>query len=272
MKLQGKVAIVTGAGHGIGRAIALELAREGADIAVVDINEELAKGVVKELAATGTRALPIEADVSKSQQVGAMVETVLAQFGKVDILVNNAGGNARERVSEFKDSTEEIWDFVLARNLKGVLNCSRAVINHMIERKSGAIVSIASFVGILGGPGMADYSAAKAGIIGFTKALAKEVGRYGIRVNAVSPGAIDTGRFEAALKNRPRLAIVGGSMSKGALRRFGKPEEVANVVRFLVSDDASYVTGQNYAVCGGASIAAGASIVAEEMMWGGGAS
>ena len=201
MKLEGKVAMVTGAGQGIGRAIALSLAKEGAGVVVNDINPETAAGVADEIRAMGRRALAIKADVTQSKEVNEMVETALNEMGKIDILVNNAGGSARERVSEFKDSTEEVWDFIIGRNLKGQLNCTRAVINHMIERRSGKILNMASIAGVVGEAGLADYSAAKAGVIGFTKALAKEVGRYGINVNSVAPGPIRTAAFEQLPKD-----------------------------------------------------------------------
>jgi NAD(P)-dependent dehydrogenase (short-subunit alcohol dehydrogenase family) len=246
MKLENRVAIVTGAGSGIGRAIALRLARDGCHVVVNDINLELADKVVAEIKSLSCQAIAVRADVSKSQEVNRMVQTALGGFGRIHILVNNAGGSARQRRSMFHESTEEVWDYVLGINLKGVLNCSRAVINHMIENRSGKIVNIASVAGMVGSSaGMADYSAAKAGIIGFSMALAKEVGSYGINVNCVSPGPIET---------EPILALpeaVREQWKKSSyLGRLGKPEDVAAVVAFLVSDEAGFITGQNYAVCG----------------------
>lgn len=249
MRLEGKSAIVTGAGQGIGRVIALSLAKEGADVVVSDTNIETATRVANEIRSRGRRALAIKADVTRSHEVEEMVKIALNEFGKIDILVNNAGGSARERMSEFRESTEPIWDFVLGRNLGGVLICSRAVINHMIERGYGRIISIASVAGIIGGTGQADYSAAKAGIIGFTRVLAKEVGRYGVNVNAVSPGVIRTG----ALEESPR-EVVAAYLSRQVLKRAGQPEDVANAVIFLASDEASFITGQNLVVCGGVSL------------------
>ena len=250
MRLTGKVAIVTGAGYGIGRAIALTLAREGADIVVNDIDMKPAGDVAEEIRGCGRRVLLVEADVSKSDEVEEMVKASLRQMGKIDILVNNAGGSARERVSDFNVSTEEIWDFVLGRNLKGVLNCTRAVINHMIERGYGKIVSLGSIAGVGGGAGMADYSASKGGITSFAKALAKEVGHYGINVNCVSPGVI----FKTHALEQVNAEVVERYLSKQVLKRQGEPQDVANAVLFLVSDEASFITGHNLMVCGGVGI------------------
>jgi len=268
VKLEGRVAVVTGSGHGIGQATAMALAREGADLAIVDINLEAARNVARDIEAIGRRAVVIRADVTRGKESSDMVATVLGRFGKVDILVNNVGGSLRDRVCEFKDATEDMWDYIIETNLKSLRNCTRAVIDHMIQRRTGKIVSIASFVGIIGGPGLVDYSTAKAGVIGFTQSLAKEVGRYGINVNCVSPGVIDTGHLGGLISRRDLVDIMGGSVSKGALRRFGAPEDIANAVAFLVCDEAGYVTGQNLAVCGGSSIAGGASILGEEFVWG----
>ena len=250
MKLEGKVAIVTGAGYGIGRAIALSLAEEGADIVVDEINVETAGKVAEQIEANGRRALVIEADVSKSDEVDEMVKTSLREMGKIDILVNNAGGSARERAAEFNTSLEEVWDFVLGRNLKGTLNCSRAVINHMIDRKYGKIVNLGSIAGVGGGAGQVDYSSSKGGIIAFTKALAKEVGSHGINVNCVSPGVI----FKTmATEDVPR-EIWERYLSSQLIKRQGEPRDVANAVLFLVSDEASFITGHNLMVCGGVGI------------------
>lgn len=273
MKLQGKVAIVTGSGHGIGRATAITLAKEGADVVVNGVHAGTAEAVAAEIKAMGRRALAVTADVVKSKEANDMVKKAFAQFGKVDILVNNVGGGANRvggKPAEFKDSTEEIWDTVIALSLKPMVNCTHAVINHMVERKYGKIVNIASFVGTIGGPGMVDYSTAKAGIIGFTKSLAKEVGRFNINVNCVSPGVIETeaGHVGKLAADKQMVEIMGGSITMGALRRFGTPQEIANVVLLLVSDDGSFVTGANYAVDAGASIGAGASIAGEWFMWG----
>jgi len=241
-----KVSIVTGAVRGIGSAIALRLAKDGADIAVCDISLEGANRVVKDIEALGRKALAIKTDVSKSGEVKQMVETTLKAFGRIDILVNNAGGSAGERKSLFHESTEEVWDYVIGINLKGVLICSRAVIGQMMSQRSGKIVNIASVSGMIGHKGLADYSAAKAGVIGFTMALAKEVASYGINVNCVSPGPIDTPGIlqRQSADSHERVKKTTG------LGRAGKPEEIANMVAFLTSDEADFITGQNIAVCG----------------------
>ena len=247
MKLENRVAIVTGGSNGIGRAISIGLAKEGADV-VVNFNADTvaANEAVNEIKGLGRKAIAIKTDVSKSDQVNRMIKTVFDEFGKIDILVNNAGGSARERGSLFCESTEEIWDYVIGLNLKGVLNCSRAVINHMIERRSGKIVNISSTAGITGDVGLVDYAAAKAGIGGFTMALAKEVAMYGINVNCVTPGAILTRAVpltQSDIKTEDEQRTMG-------FGRLGTPEDVAPLVVFMVTDGASLITGQNYAVCG----------------------
>ena len=248
MKLENKVAIVTGGANGIGRAIVLRLAQEGADVVIPDIDLEGASKVVQEIEAVERRGLAIKTDVSKSEEVKAMAKTALDKFGKVDILVNNAGGSERGRRCLFKDSTEEVWDYVIGINYKGILNCCRAVINHMINRRSGKIINIASLSGLIGSIKMVDYSSAKGGIIGFTMALAKEVAPYGINVNAVSPGGTLT---PGRLLNPDTLEE---SEKRTGLGRLAKPEEMAAMVAFLASEDANFITGQNYPVCALANI------------------
>jgi len=253
MRLEGKVAIVTGSASkgGIGRAIAHRLAKEGADIVVADIDVEGGKELVKEIEALGRKAIVVKTDLTKSQDTDQLVKTAIDEFGKIDILVNAVGGNAALRWKRsflFHESTEEVLDWVTALNYKSVLNCCQSVIEHMIERRTGKIVSIASTAGVIGKPGGADYSGAKAAVIGFTRALASEVGPYKINVNCISPGPIATENF-------PKTdAIWEDRRQRLALRRMGKPEEIASMVACFVSDDASYVTGQNLCVCGGRSL------------------
>ena len=251
MRLKERIAVVTGSGAGIGRAIALRLAQEGANVVVADIDVERANKVVDETKAFGGNALAIKVDVTKSEETNLMCKVALDEWGRIDILVNNAGGAARgEMRSYFHESKEEAWDFILDVNLKGVLNCCRAVVGHMVERRVGRIVNIGSVSGMLGSAhAMADYSAAKGGVIVFTKSLAKEVGCYGINVNCVSPGPIDTEHLQTLPKD-----VIEKIKNTTYLGRLGKPEDIANMVAFLVSDEASFITGQNFAVCGGRSL------------------
>ncbi|MDF2722778.1 MAG: short-chain dehydrogenase/reductase [Paenibacillus sp.] len=237
MKLQHKTAIITGAAHGIGRAIALRYAKEGANVIVSDINLELANEVVKEIQTAGGEAIAVQVDVRNSAEIAAMVETTLATYGRIDILVNNAGGAARERGTMFHKQTEEVFDWVIDVNLKGTILCTRAVINRMIDQGSGKIISMSSIAGVVGAQTGSEYAATKAGIIAFTKSLAMEVGQHGINVNCIAPGAIVT---------VPRLANI-----KTYLGRTGEPDEVASLALFLCTDEASFITGQNYIIDGG---------------------
>lgn len=251
LRFIGKVAVVTGGGQGIGQCICLSFADEGADVVIIDMNLVAAEAVVADIQAQGRRALALKADVTKSDEVAAAMRAALEQMGKVDILVNNAGGSARSKMSDFAESEESTWDMVIGRNLIGTMNCTRAVINHMIGRSgSGSkIVNIGSGTGVSGSPRQVDYSAAKAGVIGFTKALAKEVGAHGINVNTVSPGVVRT----EGLADVPK-ATVEANLARQAIKRLGEPQDIANAVLFLASDEASFITGQNLVVCGGARI------------------
>jgi NAD(P)-dependent dehydrogenase (short-subunit alcohol dehydrogenase family) len=255
MELRNKVAIITGGGRGIGKAICLKMAEEGADVVVGDISVEWAAQVVTEIEGIGRTGIAVKVDVTNSADVDRMAQTVLDRFGKIDILVNNAGGagelTAEERNVRFSESTEKHWDYIIALNLKGVRNCTRAIIEHMIQLRSGSIVNIASLSGVIGTVSRVAYSTAKAGIIGFTKALAKEVAPFGIRVNAVSPGPIAT---ELLLANPPEY--IERNKRGVLLGRLGKPEEVARIVAFLASEAASYIDGQNIMVDGGKTIGA----------------
>lgn len=239
-RLQGKVAVVTGAGRGIGRAIALRLAADGAAIVVNDLKTEPAAGVASEITAAGGTALAFAADVTKSAEIRSMVDSALARFGQIDILVNNAGGSARLRnnISKFEDADEEVWKWVIDLNLHGTMICIQSVLNHMIGRRYGKIINFGSIAGVAGLATRVDYSAAKGGIIALTKSLAMEVGEYNINVNCISPGAINA---------RPGTDGYEGTW----LGRQGAPSEVAALASFLASDEAGYITGANYLIDGG---------------------
>ncbi|MDO9124793.1 MAG: 3-oxoacyl-[acyl-carrier-protein] reductase [Deltaproteobacteria bacterium] len=243
MELSGKVALVTGAAQGIGKAIALLLARNGADVVVSDINLEKAQETTNEIQGMGRRSFAIKVNVADLKDVERMVEAIVEQFGRIDILVNNAG-ITRDRL--ILRMTEEDWDAVLDVNLKGTFNCTKAVIRHMSKQKSGKIVSIASVSGEMGNPGQANYAASKAGVIGFTKTIAREFAGRGINVNAIAPGYIQTPMTDAVpekAKEELKRMI--------PMERLGKPEDVAQAVLFLVSENSSYITGQVLNVNGG---------------------
>ena len=244
MKLRGRIALVTGAGRGIGKATAIFLAKEGANIAVNDMDLQLAKETAEEIRAIGCEALAIKADVSNKTEVVRMVDTVIKNFGKIDILVNNAGIFSSVPLI---DITEDEWDKVMDVNLKGVFLCSQVVMKFMIKQRSGKIVNIASSAGKVGGIyAGAHYAASKAGVICLTKSLAKQLAQYNINVNAVAPALIETDM----MKDWP-MQVKESLLRQVPLGRFGTPNEVAEAVLFLVSEGANYITGATIDVNGG---------------------
>ncbi|MDY6861770.1 MAG: 3-oxoacyl-ACP reductase family protein [Thermodesulfobacteriota bacterium] len=252
MKLEGKIGMVTGAGQGIGEAIALRFAKEGADVVVIDVNTDAAQKVVNKINDTGRRGLAIKADVTKSNEINEMVKEVLKEFGKIDFLVNNAGW---DKIEPFVKSTEETWDKVIAINYKGQVICCRAVLDHMIERKNGRIINIASDAARVGSSGEAVYSGAKGGVMAFTKTLAREVARYNILVNCVCPGPTETPLVLNAIKASEQASKIAEGLKRAIpLGRMAQPPEIAGAVLFFASDDADYITGQTLSVSGGLSM------------------
>jgi len=244
--LQGKTALITGAARGIGKAIALKFAQEGADVAFTDLNkDEFMEATENELKALGVKAKGYASNAASFEESQQTVDEVMKDFGQIDILVNNAGIT---RDNLLMRMTEQDWDLVLMINLKSVFNLTKAVQKVMMKQRFGSIINMSSVVGVEGNAGQSNYSASKAGMIGFTKSIAQELGSRNIRCNAIAPGFIET-EMTHKLKEDVREAWI----KTIPLRRSGKPEDVANVAAFLASDLSSYVTGQVINVCGGMS-------------------
>lgn len=243
MRLKDKVALITGGARGIGQAIAMTFAREGADIVVADVNLEIAQKTALEIEGLGRKALALEMDVTNFEKVEEGINKILDKMGKVDILVNNAGitkDNLLLRMSQAD------WDVVINVNLKGTFNCIKAVTRPMIKQRSGRIISIASIIGLMGNPGQANYAASKAGIIALTKTVAKELASRNINANAVAPGFIQTemtAKLPEDIKKKMLEAI--------PLAKLGTPQDVANTCLFLASEESSYITGQVITIDGG---------------------
>ena len=245
-RFEDKVAIVTGAASGIGRATAIRLAAEGAAVVIADVNEQGAGDVAKSISEGGGRALAVPVDVTDAPGVRAMTEQAVTAFGKVDILVSNAGW---DRAGPFADTDEELWDRVIAINYRGHLATCHAALPYMRERGGGRIVTVASDAGRVGSSGEVVYSGAKGAVIAFTKGLAREVARYGINVNCVAPGLVDTPLLAGIVEGNEKL--IAAIVRSIPLRRTGVPEEVAAAICFFASPDAAYITGQTLSVNGG---------------------
>ena len=240
--LDSKTALVTGASRGIGRAVALELARRGADVALLATNCELLEEVAKQIEAMGRRALVLVGDVGNMREMRAAFDQIQAAFGRLDILVNNAGINQRQKLDKI---SEEGWDRTIDTNLKGAFICAKLAAEIMIPQRQGWIVNVSSVMGRMGGTSL-DYSASKAGMLGLTKALSRSLAPHNILVNAVAPGPIETDQAKALPPDRMKQLV-----DSTPLGRIGKPEEIATVIAFLVSQDASFITGATIDVNGG---------------------
>jgi 3-oxoacyl-[acyl-carrier protein] reductase len=243
MRLAKKKAMVTGAGRGIGRAIAIEFAKEGADVAINDLELEDARRVADEIESMGREAMAVKGDVADYGAVRAMMKEVFARFGRIDILVNNAGIASKMPLTEM---SKQEWDRMIDVLLNGNFHCAKEVIGRMIEQRSGRIITISSVFGMTGFAEMVHYSAAKGGIIAFTKALAKEVAQYGITVNSIAPGNISTKMHESVPQS-----VIDEIVQMTPVGRLGRPEEVGHLAVYLASEEASFVTGQMISPNGG---------------------
>lgn len=245
--LEGKIALVTGASKGIGEAIAKKLASQGAFV-IVNYNgsKERAEALVAQIREQGADAAPYQCDVADFQAVEAMVKELISAYGRIDILVNNAGITRDNLIMKM---SEEDFDAVLATNLKGAFNTIRHLARQMVKQRSGKIINISSVSGVLGNAGQANYAASKAGVIGLTKSMARELASRGINVNAIAPGFVETEMTQALSET-----VREGATAQIPLRRFGTPREIADVAAFLASDEASYITGQIIHVDGGMAI------------------
>jgi 2-hydroxycyclohexanecarboxyl-CoA dehydrogenase len=249
-RLVGKIAIVTGAAQGIGRAIATRLADEGAAVAIADIQTEAAESTAAELRALGAKAIAVKLDVTKFQDAEAAAAHVERELGPIDILVNNAGW---DKLEPFIESVPETWDKIIAINYRGTLNCCRVIAPRMKARGSGKIISISSDAGRVGSTGEAVYAGCKAAIIGFSKTIARELARYHINVNVVCPGPTETALLRDAMAGREGVLE---AMARGIpFRRLGKPEDLAGAVAFFASSDSDYATGQVISISGGLTMA-----------------
>lgn len=246
MLLENKVCIITGGANGIGKAASLKFAKEGAKTIVCDLNQEQIDAVVSEIEAAGGEAAGFVVDVTNKDQINAMVEGVKAKFGRIDALVNNAGIIMDARLQKM---TEDQFDKVIEVNLKGTYNCTKAVVDTMVEQQSGSIVNTSSIVGLYGNFGQTNYAASKFGVIGFAKTWAKELGKSNVRANAVCPGFIGT----EILNSMPEK-VIKAMEEKVPMRRLGKPEEIANAYAWLASDESSYVNGIVIEVGGGVAL------------------
>ncbi len=248
MRFENKVIIVTGGARGIGKAIAAGFAREGGKVIIADILEDEGAGTVKEITREGGRAFFLKTDVTRKGDVLSTVNRCLEQFGKIDVLVNNVGW---DRLVPFKDTDEEFWDKIIDINYKSVLRFCKAVIEPMMQARYGKIVSISSDAAKVGGTGNSIYAGCKAGVIGFSKTLARETAGYGLNVNCVCPGITDTPLIQELRKKESGRKMLDEVEKAVPLGRMGKPEDIAATVLFLASDEAQFVTGQSWSVSGG---------------------